>query len=158
MKIQGRDRLKRRLAAMPDVARAEIRAELERRAADLEETVRRFAPRGETGALKASVGYTFGEYTPENSSVRGVQGGGTLKDKDLSVTVHAGDAKAFYAAFVEFGTAPHAQPRNRLIGYHHPGSSPRPFFFPAYRLSKKKIKAGISRATKRAAAKVFNGT
>ena len=149
------DRLKRRLEAIPKEARAEIRKALEKSAVELAGMVKNFAPE-HSGDLKNSVGYTFGEYIPENSNVRGVSAAGGLGDPDLSVTVHAGDAKAFYAAFVEFGTKAHLQ-GGKLAGTYHPGTAPKPFFFPAYRLLKKRIKNRIARAVKKAARNVAAG-
>lgn len=152
MKIKGVDKLKRKLKAMPKVARDEIHGALQKSAAEMAATAKNFAP-VKSGALRASIGYTFGEYAPENSNVRGVGGGGKLNDRDLTVTVHAGDAKAYYAAFVEFGTAPHEN-EGRFAGSEHPGASAHPYFFPAYRLVKKRVKSRISRATNKAAKKV----
>lgn len=148
-KVQNLERLKRRQAAIPKAARVNIRAALEKGAQEIATMARVMAPES-SGDLKRSIGYTFGEFIPENSNVRGVQGGAGLGDPDLSVTVHAGDAKAFYAAFIEFGTAPHPQ-GGQFAGTQHPGTAPQPFFFPAYRLLKKRVKGRINRSVKKAA-------
>lgn len=52
-----------------------------------------------------------------------------------SARVEAGDGDAFYARWVEFGTAPHTMSN----GTQHPGNKPQPFLFPAYRLLKRKL-------------------
>lgn len=156
MRIKGVDQLKRKLRAMPQIARAEIHEALQQSAAEMTATARNFAP-VDSGALRNSIGYTFGEYKAENANVRGVGGGGKLNDKDLTVTIHAGDARAFYAAFVEFGTAAHTN-KGKFAGSHNPGASARPFFFPAYRLVKRRVKSRISRATSKAAKKVAAGS
>lgn len=136
MRIEGRRRLEAKLRAMPQEAKRDIRAALEKSAGEMTDLARRFAP-VRSGALKASIGYTFGNFRAANPSVRGVAGGGgRLNDQDLTVTVHAGDGTAYYAAFVEFGTS---------------RASAKPFFFPAYRLVKKRIAARVSRATTKAA-------
>lgn len=156
MKIEGREALKRKLKAMPQVARTEIRKALEQSAREIVDAAKGFAP-AQSGALRNSIDFTFGDYKPANSNVRGATAtGGKLGDKDLTVTVHAGDETAFYAAFVEFGTAPH-QVGGLYAGATHPGSSPRPFFFPAYRLTRKRVKGRITRATNKAAKKVAAG-
>ena len=152
MKFRGVDKLKRKLKAIPVVARQEIHEALQQSAAEMTATARNFAP-VDSYALRNSIGYTFGEYKAENANVRGVSGGGKLNDKDLTVTIHAGDAKAFYAAFVEFGTAAHTN-KGKFAGSHNPGTSAGPFFFPAYRLVKKRVTSRISRATNKAAKKV----
>lgn len=144
MKIEGKERLRKKLRAIPVAARAEIHAALEKSASELAATATSLAPK-KTGALAASIGYTFGEYKPDNANVRGIKTFGAdngVGDPDLTVTVHVGDAKAFYAAFVEFGTQK---------------SSAQPFFFPAYRLVKKRVKGRVTRATTKAAKAVAAG-
>ena len=140
MKISGRDKLKAKLMAIPKVARAEIRKALEKSAAEIAATQQSFAP-FVSGALRASIGYTFGNYRPDNANVRGVASG-VVGDPDLSVTIHAGDATAWYAAFVEFGTV-----RTRA----------QPFFFPAWRLGRRRARNRISRAITKAAKQVAAG-
>jgi HK97 gp10 family phage protein len=154
-KVQNLERLKRRLAAIPKAARAEIHKALEKGAQEIKTMARVMAPQ-DSGDLRNSVDYTFGAFTPENSNVRGVQAGAGLGDPDLSVTIHAGDAKAFYAAFIEFGTAPHPQ-GGQFTGTQHPGTPAQPFFFPAYRLLKKRVKSRINRAVKKAARNAVAG-
>jgi HK97 gp10 family phage protein len=165
VKFRGVDKLKRKLRTIPQIAREEIHGALQQSAAEMVATAKSFAP-VKSGDLSNSIGYTFGKYTQENSNVRGVGVTGTkLNDPDLTVTIHAGDAKALYAAFVEFGTASHTiKPRRpggllnvfgRMITkVEHPGATARPFFFPAWRLVKKKAKGRVSRATSKAAKKV----
>ncbi len=154
-------RLKARFARIPKVTRALVRAELRNQAEKLVAAIKAATPVDE-GDLKKSIGFTFGKYTPANANVRGVKGGRRAgqsnTDPDLSVTIHAGDAKAFYAAFVEFGTAPHfvnkgggnKSVQRRLArtggGIKHPGAKPKPYFFPTYRARKKAIQAAISKA------------
>lgn len=135
------DRLKKKLARVPVEARKEMRKALEQGAYEIADTAHAWAP-SNTGALKRSIGYTFGDYKADNANVRGMATSGGGKDPDLSVTVHAGDATAFYAAFVEFGTV-HAKAQ--------------PYFFPAYRANKKRVKNRINRAIKKAAKAAVQG-
>jgi hypothetical protein len=96
--------------------------------------------------------------------VRGVGSGGGAGDPDLSVTIHAGDARAWYARLVEFGTRGHvikAKEKRLSDGsqfygteVRHPGTGSQPFFFPAYRLTKKRMRSRLQRATNSAAKKV----
>lgn len=165
MKIDGKARLQAKIAAMPVKTRDRIRKSLESSARDMADVAKRLAP-VKSGALRNSIGYTFGSYSPENANVRGVSssGGG----HDLSVTVHAGDATAWYASLVEFGTVPHViKPKKpggllnvhgRMIAeVHHPGATARPYFFPAYRLTKKQLKARVRAAVSRAAKEAASG-
>lgn len=155
-KMQNRERLLRKMERLPTAARQSMRVALDQSAGEIVDMQKRLVPR-RSGALQNSIGYTFGNYRPDNSNVRGVSAGAEGADPDLSVTIHAGDATAFYAAFVEFGTAPHPQPNNPRIGYSHPGANAQPFFFPAYRALKRRVKSRITRAAKKAARDVAGG-
>jgi len=82
---------------------------------------------------------------------------------DMRITIFAGDDKAFYARWAEFGTAPHSlakgadrssRRRRNLPGRQHPGARAHPFFYPAYRANRKKLKSRVSRAITKAAKKV----
>ena len=146
MKWQGRERLLKRMAALPESYKAEMRPALDKGADEMVDLARRFVPK-KTGALAASIDKTWGEYRPENANVRGVGAG--KGGHDLAVTVHAGDARAWYAALVENGTAPHEN-EGKFAGTRHPGTAPQPYFFPAYRLMKKRIMARIRRAHRKA--------
>lgn len=138
MKIERKAKLLAKMAALPKAVRAELHKALQVSAEEMADVVQRFAPL-DSGALRASVGYKFGAFEADNANVRGVGTGGGAGDAELTVTVHAGDKKAFYAAFLEFGTV-------RMAA--------QPYFFPAYRLTKKRVKSRISRATTAAARRV----
>ncbi|MBA1157762.1 HK97-gp10 family putative phage morphogenesis protein [Microvirga mediterraneensis] len=164
-KIEGLAKLRAKLRALPAEAKAEIRQALTQSAEEVADMARRLAPY-ESGDLKASIKVVHGSYTPENSNVRGVSATADGDaDPDLTVSVVAGNAKAFYAAWVEFGTAAHViKPKRpggllningRLIEQvSHPGGTPRPYFFPAWRANKRRVRGRITRATKKAAQKV----
>lgn len=154
-RVLNRERLKRKLAALPKRARAEIHKALEKGAEEIKTTARNLVPVS-SGDLRESIDYTFGKFEADNPNVRGVQAGGGLEDPELSVTIHAGDEKAYYAAFVEFGTKPHEQ-GGLFAGAQHPGTKAQPYFFTAYRLLKKRVKSRIARATRKAARDVAAG-
>lgn len=111
------------------------------------------------GDLKASIGWTWGD-APKGSVAIGTVGDGAA----MRITIYAGDEKAYYARWVEFGTQAHAVgkgsdlsvkgKKRRQTGGQHPGAAPQPFFFPAYRLGRKRainrIKRAISKAVKEA--------
>lgn len=161
MKIKGKEDFLRQLKIMPEILREEIHKALRVSAEEMEDLAKRFAP-VDSGALRASIGYTFGNYRPDNANVRGVSSSGSAarsakSETGLLVAVHAGDAKAWYASLVENGTSPHTiEPREaggtlqfngtEATIVHHPGASARPFFWPAYRLTRKRAKARLSRA------------
>ncbi|MUZ65332.1 HK97-gp10 family putative phage morphogenesis protein [Agrobacterium vitis] len=146
MKIRNLDRLKRRIRSMPSATKTEIRAALDDGSSEMVDLAKSFVPE-KTGALARSIDKTWGEYKPENANVRGVSSGGG--GHELSVVIHAGDAEAYYASWVEFGTAPHTN-GGKFKGTMNPGAKANPYFFPAYRLLKKRMKSKLSRAMRRA--------
>lgn len=156
-KVQNRAKLVKRLAKIQGAPREAIHDALKQGAEEVTAMQKRLAPR-KSGDLRNSIGYTFGTYRPENSNVRGMTIALDGGDPDLTVTIHAGDAKAFYAAFVEFGTSAHEIKPKRpggllnvygrlLTSVSHPGATPQPFFFPGWRATRRRVKARISRAT-----------
>jgi HK97 gp10 family phage protein len=147
MAMQNRDRLLRKLAAIQGRPRAAMRGALDKGSDEIVALAKHLAPK-RTGALAKSIGKTFGDYTPDNANVRGVSsaGGG---DPDLTVVIHAGDEEAYYAGWVENGTAPHPA-GGKFEGAQNPGTPAQPFFFPAYRTLRKKVKSSLARAASKA--------
>lgn len=146
--MKGRRELLARLEKIQGAPRKAARDALEKGAQQIVATAKNFVP-AKTGALRDSIGYTFGAYRPENPNVRGVSASSGGADPDLSVTVHAGNAKAYYASFVEFGTSPH-DAGGIFKGALHPGTAAQPFFFPAYRINARSVKARVTRAMRKA--------
>jgi len=159
--ILGLAKLEQKLKRLPDVARAEIKAAIEAQAEEIVRLARNLAPI-EDGDLRASIGWTWGA-PPRGSITLGKVAAAAL-GKDLTVTVYAGDEKAFYARWVEFGTAPHNVAKgggNKSFSgarVGHPGAAAKPFFFPAYRASRKRAKSTIRKAVREAAKKVAAGS
>jgi HK97 gp10 family phage protein len=81
------------------------------------------------GTLRDSIGWTWGD-APAGSMVLAATKGAALR-----ITIYAGNDEAFYARWVEFGTA------NAL---------PQGFFLPAYRMLKKRANGRIKRAVNKA--------
>jgi HK97 gp10 family phage protein len=129
--VRNKDRFLAGLKASVPTLEKEVNAAVEASATEMVASAKSFVPVDE-GDLRDSIAWTRGVHVPENSNVRGVGAGGGGAD---SVTVHAGNAKAWYAAFVEFGA---------------PDKPKQPYFFPAYRIIRKKMKARISRAMTKA--------
>lgn len=109
---------------------------------------KRMAPK-RTGRLANSIVASTGGNLPKYASV-GIGGGGGAGDPDLTVVISAGNTNVRYAHLVEFGTAPHTV-GGIYEGAQHPGAKPAAFFYPVYRAYKKRVKARITRATKKAA-------
>lgn len=110
------------------------------------------------GLLRDSIGWTMGP-APVGATFKAVATGGKL-----SATVFAGNGEAYYARFVEFGTAAGRKGARTAIRFdkagrgrigrkvyrNHPGTKPRPFFWPAYQMHKNQIYSDIRAAMKRA--------
>ena len=120
------DRLARRLAAIPATVKAAVAPALIKSGDELVRTMQALAPQ-DTGKLKASLVSTPpGQATPAYS-----QPGGSRVAGENEVLVTAGDKEVRYAHLVEYGTKEaHAQP----------------YFWPAYRLNKKRIQNRVKRA------------
>lgn len=135
MAVEGLSAFQRKMALIPKSVTDEIRKELEKQAAELVQMMRRIAPRGETGALVASINWTWGDAPKGTMSVGTVA---ASEGSDLRITIYAGGKvgaqDAFYARFQEFGTK--NMPAN-------------PFFFPSYRAKRRAIRGALSRAIKR---------
>lgn len=158
----GLSSFQQRMRAIPEAARAAVKPTLMREAEKMAATMRALAPEVD-GDLKGSIAVTGpGMATPAHS-----QPGGTKLVPENATAITAGNSDVRYAHLVEFGTAPHdiskgARSRSlkskirKTLGMsiQHPGAAARPFFFPAYRLHKKKalaaIKRGIGKAIKEA--------
>jgi HK97 gp10 family phage protein len=86
------------------------------------------------GALRDSIGWTWGDAPKGTVSLGSVQTGLT-KEGTTKLTIYAGDRKAFYARWVEFGT-------RKWVG--------NPFFFSTWRNNKRKVKGQLTRAIRKA--------
>lgn len=140
----GLARLNKRLNAIPQSVRAAVQRALLKAGNALASDMRALAP-VEDGDLKASIAVTpGGASTPPYS-----QPGGRQVVPELQVLVTAGNTKVRYAHLVEHGTAPHEN-RGLFEGTHHPGTPPKPYFWPAFRLGRKKLASAIKRAIRKA--------
>jgi len=143
MTVRRKDQLYRKLAQIAPMTEEEIAKANRKTGDELVTIARSFAP-VRTGRLRASIVASFpGQATPAHSQ------GGARPVPEGSVLVTAGNNQVRYAHLVEYGTSPHVQ-GGRFAGTVHPGTPRRPFFWPAYRLVKKRHRGRISRAIKKA--------
>lgn len=136
--VKGLDALHARFDAIPQRIVAEVTKQLEKEAAKVVADMKRLVP-VETGALRDSIGWTWGAAPKGSLTI------GSVKGRDygrLSITIYVGtrdkargNADAFYARWQEFGTV--KMPAN-------------PFFFPAWRSNKTRVNNNIRGAIKRA--------
>jgi len=148
--VIGLDRLRRKLTkTLPEAAERRIKEAMEKAASDAVALMKSLAPR-DSGALSDSIGWTWGD--PPKGAMALLRSGRRTK-AGLRITIYAGGGDAFYARFVEFGTAQH-QNGGKFAGSVHPGTTAQPFFFPGWRAVRRQVKGRVSRAIRRAAKEV----
>jgi HK97 gp10 family phage protein len=127
-------RLNRRMAAIPKAVRAAVQPDLHKSGAELAGLMKQLAETSrDSGDLIDSIEVTTGG----NSTPPYSQPGGSMVVPENAVAVTVGNSKVRYPHLVEYGTTKMAA---------------EPFFWPAYRLLKKRlsnrIKRGIRKAVK----------
>lgn len=157
---------------MPQIAE-KIRPVLVQSADELVAMMKQLCP-VEDGDLRDSIGWAWGDAPRGAILIDKLSGRSLGKDR---IVIYAGNAKAYYAAWVEFGTAPHSLVLNASVkraasgsrlnerrqrqglesGKYHPGATAHPFFFPAYRALKRRIRNRITRATRKALREIGSG-
>ncbi len=139
-KVEGADKLKRKMAGFPQQARREIARAMEQSAEEIVRLAKSLVP-VDQGDLRDSIGWNW-HGLPQGSVELGqvrTEGKGA---GNLSIVIYAGDDKAFYARWVEHGTSQRAA---------------QPFFWPAYRALRKRVRSRTSRAVNKAARNVAAG-
>ncbi|MBK3745621.1 HK97 gp10 family phage protein [Paraburkholderia aspalathi] len=160
-KIIGLQKLQNKLNRLPSVAKDLIKQALEQSAAEIVAMAKSLVP-VDDGDLRDSIGWTYGK-APKGAMTLGKVAASELAG-DLTITIYAGNSKAYYARWVEFGTNPHkieakhakSLGKDGRLGTEvdHPGSAKSPFFYPSYRANKKQAKRRINKALRGAAKKV----
>jgi HK97 gp10 family phage protein len=152
MKILNLGKLNRKLKRLPDAATIEIRAGMEAAAEEIVAMMKSLVPVND-GALRASIGWTFGKAPKGSLAVAAVKSGAA---GDLTITIYAGNAEAYYARWVEFGTARHVN-AGKFPGTQNPGTSARPFFYVSWRANKRTAKRLVRKGVRNAVKKVVAG-
>ncbi|SEB43403.1 phage protein, HK97 gp10 family [Nitratireductor aquibiodomus] len=129
-KNPGLTRLQKRLDAIPRAVKQAVQPALKTSGDELAHRMRALAPE-DTGALKRSIAVTPpGGTTPPYS-----QPGGSQTATENQVLVTVGNSEVRYPHLVEYGTA---------------NAEAQPYFWPAYRLTRKRITNRIKRAMRKA--------
>lgn len=149
MPVQGLKQLNRKLKELPVAAQDALRPAMEALAQDVVNLAKSLVS-VEDGELRDSINWTWGD-APAGAIVLGTTRQARNKNKNMIITIYAGDDKAFYARWVEFGTSPHGLAKGGGGPPWHPGSRPFPFFYPSWRANKKRAKTRISRAINKSA-------
>ncbi len=140
-KVQNLQRMNRKVRAMPAAVKTAIREALATGGDEVVGMMKRLAP-VDDGALRDSIGWTFGQPPGGSISVGGFGGVEDARNSEgLRVTIYAGDADAYYARWQEFGTAQHRA---------------HPFFFVAWRALRKRVKSRLTRKINKAIKQVVN--
>lgn len=146
VKIEGFKELEAALAQIEKkaTAKAVMRRALKNAAQPVADAANSYAPVGDDGLLSDSVivGTKVANEAGKVAYASVMRGGGTkgealaalksARKGNSTVEMFIGPVvQAFYARFVEFGTAPHIN-GGRFSGTQHPGTSPQPFMRPAW--------------------------
>ena len=133
--VQGLGEWKRKWGSLPGKLRDEIIRTLEQNAEELVAEMKQNAPEL-SGALRESIGWTWGD-APEGWMAIGTVRGG---DETLQITIYAGNEKTIVtnksggkfqlAKLQEFGTK---------------NMAANPYFYPVYRLRKRRLKSRLTR-------------
>jgi hypothetical protein len=111
----------------------------------------------DSGDLRESIGWTWGDAPRGALAIatvtRYTRGGSGSENK---ITIYAGNADAFYARFVEFGTAAH-KAGGLYAGATIPAIPASPFFYVSFRANSRKVKGRITRAINKAAKEIAAG-
>jgi HK97 gp10 family phage protein len=154
--VKGLDVLHRRLVAITPKIEAAVRPVMETYARQIVAQMQAVAPE-DSGDLKKSIKWKWGDPPKGAVAIASFSGSDDSSDTGLRISIYADGNVAFYAHFIEFGTAPHALAQNASVargkrqdqGGQHPGTAAQPFFFPIWRANRKRVKAGISRAVRK---------
>ena len=134
-------RIVAKLKRIPDMAVDAAKRAMEEGAQEIVEAMRAAAPKGATGDLRDSIGWTWGDVPPGAFMIDEIRSGKNQGDQyaTMRLKIYAGSSDAFYARFHEFGTV--------KMPAH-------PFFFPTWKAKKaafrKHIRARVRAAIKEA--------
>lgn len=142
-KIARLAQLQRKLDRMPAIAKDHIRAEMEKAANDIVAIMKSLAPvlkepdpRRRAGALRDSIGWTWGKAPKYSSVVAAVK---SSLGGDLTLTIYAGNNEVRYAHLLEFGT--HKMPA-------------QPYFYVSWRANRRGARRRVRKAVRDAAQQV----
>lgn len=149
--IIGLDRLNRKLARLPAQAQKRIREAMEQGAAEIVAMMKNLCP-ADSGDLRKSIAWTWGSAPKGALTLAKV----TQTGSENTLTIYAGNAEAYYARFVEFGTSSHTA-GGLFAGATIPAIPASPFFYVSYRANRRRVKGRITRAINKAAKEVAAG-
>jgi HK97 gp10 family phage protein len=169
IKVNGLKQFRAQMTRLQAEEAKAIDDALEKGAREIQDLAKAIAPRGDSGDLAEAIDVreNLDGYKARGVFAKMKVGGSGSSSLARHIGVfpsHAGD-KGFYAAFVEFGTAPRkagqyytqASGRRRKAQGTHPGTPARPFLRPAFQSLKSRtvnrVKRAINKAAKQVAAR-----
>jgi hypothetical protein len=136
--VRNKDRLFAKLKQLVPGIEDAVTAANRQSAEEMVAQARSLAP-VKSGRLKDSIRMEAG---PRPGSFLVAAGG--------AATTRQGNGRAYdYALGVEFGTGPHIN-QGMFAGSHNPGIRREPFFFPSFRLMRKRMRSRLSRTINKA--------
>lgn len=152
--IIGLTKLQKKLDRLPKVAKEQIREAMASAADEIVAMMKSLVPvlrepgkRRVAGALRDSIGWTWGQAPRGSFAVATMKGAGV--GGDLTITIYAGSrdkglgsADAFYVRWIEFGTE-----KMRA----------QPFFYVSWRANKKGARRKVRAAVRKSARQVAKG-
>lgn len=142
-RITGREAVSKKLLALPKQVKARVGPEIVSQADEMVRMMRALAP-VKSGALKRSIGVDKKSDMAGTYSVR-VKAGG----RPTMVELRKGSGKQWdYALGFEYGIAAH-KAGGKFKGAEIPAIRRQPFFWPVYRLVKKKYRRRIANAVRK---------
>lgn len=148
--IIGLASLERKLRRLPKIMTDEVRLAMEGQANEIVRMMKSLVA-FDDGDLQISIGWTWG--TAPKGSLTIAKIARKNLGAGMTLTIYAGNSEAFYARWIEFGTAPHTN-GGLFAGSANPGTSAQPFFFVSFRANKRSAKAAIRKAIRSSAKKV----
>ncbi len=149
VKFIGKDKLNRKLKILPDAFMAVAEKSLGEAADAIVKSMKAVVP-VDQGELRDSIGWTFGEPPKGSATFYKTK---APKGLNLRLTIFAGNDEAFYARWREFGVLPFIN-GGIFKGTKNPGSAAQPFFYPAWRANKKKVKSRMTRSFNKEAKRI----
>lgn len=139
MAVKGLAELNRRLKRIPEAAKKAAIASVVQGANEVADLQRQLVP-VDKGDLRDSITVTPpGQSTPPYSQPSGQRVAGPTE-----AIITAGNTKVRYPHLIEFGVAPHTN-GGIFKGTQNPGFAAEPFFFPPWRLLRRRVRSKVSR-------------
>ena len=143
VKVRRKDKLFAKLRRTVPAVEEALETANRKSADEMVALAKRFVP-VKTGRLRDSIQATPPGQVPP-AFAQGLDG--PVPPGAFMVT--AGDSSARYPHVVEFGAPPHTA-GGLFEGAQHPGAPAQPYFFPAFRITRRKHKGRVTRAISKA--------